>query len=136
MKTSQNFFSRACRLVRDARQLLEGLVEADDPALGVDHAEEAWRVVDHGANEVALALESGGQMLELRELARDEDRLVAVLHDPGLEVALHALDLDLVVPRDEASGVDRLANAVHDLVGHFLRKDVVRTDSRAAAPVG
>jgi hypothetical protein len=82
------------RLVTDAGHLLERLVEADDPALRVDHAEEARRVVDDGANEVALAFESGGEMLELGELAGDENRLLAILHDPRLEVALDAVDLD------------------------------------------
>src|SRR5262245_17186336 len=75
------------RLVRDPGHLLERLVDADDAAVRVDHAEEARRVVDDGTDEVAFALELRGQALQLREFTGNEDRLVAVLHDPRLEVA-------------------------------------------------
>jgi hypothetical protein len=68
-------------------------------------------------------------MLELGELTRDENRLLAVLHDPRLEVALGAVDLDPVVARHQAPSVDRLAHPVHDLVRHFGGEDVVSTTS-------
>ena len=112
--------------VRDTRKLLERLVEADDATLWVDHAEEARRVVDDRADEVAFPLELGGQLLELGELARDQDRLVAVLHDPGLEVALDALD-DHAVVASHGRRFDRLVDPVDDLVGDLLWKDVVGT---------